>query len=326
MVNSMASGMVNGRSVGLVGSGLIGRGWMILFANAGYEVRAYDVSDEARASAADAVRANLELLEQEGMIDSAQALLQRIHFCTTMAEAVDGAEYVQESVHEVCAAKRAVFLQLGRIAAPEIVLASSCSTIPPEQFLADVEHRERCLIAHPFSPPHLIPLVELVPTRWTNERTLQRTRELMISLGQTPVLIRKPVVGFAVNRLQAAVINEALSLVDEGVIAPADLDLCVSQGLGLRWAFLGPFETMELNAPKGFMDYASKFGGVYRSILDTMRVDRPWSARAIAAVESWRRAELPSESDVVRRRLWRDHNLMKLAKLFRGPKLGGRRT
>ncbi len=165
-----------------------------------------------------------------------------------------------------------------------------------------------------------------MPTRWTSEPTLQRTRELLIGLGQAPVLIRKPVVGFAVNRLQAAVINEALSLVEEGVIAPADLDLCMSQGLGLRWAFVGPFETMELNAPKGFMDYATKFGGVYRSILDTMRVDRPWSARAISAVESWRRAELPGEADVVRRRLWRDHNLMKLAKLFRGPKLGGPRS
>lgn len=326
MVNSMAFETATTHSVALVGSGLIGRGWMILFANAGYDVRAYDISDEARANAADAVRANLQLLEAEGMIDSAQALLHRISFCASMAEAVEGAEYVQESVHEVCETKRSVFLQLGRVTAPETVLASSCSTFPPEQFLADVEHRERCLIAHPFSPPHLIPLVELVPTRWTSQQTLQRTRELMTSLGQTPVLIRKSVVGFAVNRLQAAVINEALSLVDEGVIAPADLDLCVSQGLGLRWAFLGPFETMELNAPKGFMDYASKFGGVYRSILDTMRVDRPWSARAIGAVETWRRAELPAEADIVRRRLWRDHNLMKLAKLFRGPKLGGRRS
>jgi 3-hydroxyacyl-CoA dehydrogenase len=325
MVNFMASEMAASRSVALIGSGLIGRGWMILFANAGYEVRVYDVSDEARTAAADAALANLQLLETEGMIDSAQALLQRIRFCASMAEAVIGAEYVQENVHEVCETKRSVFIQLGRLAARDTVLASSCSTIPPEQFLADVAHRERCLIAHPFSPPHLIPLVELVPTRWTSEHALQRTRELMVSLGQTPVLITKPVVGFAVNRLQAAVINEALSLVDEGVIAPADLDLCMSQGLGLRWAFLGPFETMELNAPKGFMDYATKFGAVYRSILDTMRVDRPWSARAIGAVESWRRTELPGEADVVRRRLWRDHNLMKLAKLFRGPKIGSRR-
>jgi hypothetical protein len=96
----------------------------------------------------------------------------------------------------------------------------------------------------------------------------------------------------------------------------------MSQGLGLRWAFLGPFETMELNAARGFKDYASKFAGVYRSILATMVVDRPWSAQAINAVERWRRAELPTEAEVTQRRLWRDHNLMRLGKLFRGPRLG----
>jgi L-gulonate 3-dehydrogenase len=312
--------------VALIGCGLIGRGWMILFANAGYRVRAYDESEQALERAAGAVRANLELLERERMIDSAEDLLSRVRFCSTMAEAVAGAGYVQESVHENREIKRSVFSELSRLAAPDAILASSCSSIPPEQFLDEVSHRERCLIAHPFSPPHLIPLVELVPAPWTGENALQRTRELMIELGQVPVLIRKPVVGFAVNRLQAAVINEALSLVADGVIAPADLDLCMSQGLGLRWAFIGPFETMELNAPKGFMDYATKFGGVYRSVLDTMRVDQPWSKEAIELVESWRRTELPGEEDVVRRRLWRDHTLMKLAKLFRGPRLGGPRA
>jgi L-gulonate 3-dehydrogenase len=312
------------RTVALIGCGLIGRGWMILFANAGYTVRAYDENERARGEAAGAVRSNLELLEQEGMIDSAEELLTRLRFCSTMAEAAEDVEYVQESVPEVCATKRAVFMELSHIAPSDAVLASSCSTIPPEAFLEHASHRERCLIAHPFSPPHLIPLVELVATRWTCERTLERTRELMTEIGQVPVFIRKPVVGFAVNRLQAAVINEALSLVAEGVISPADLDLCMSQGLGLRWAFIGPFETMELNAPKGFMDYATKYGGVYRSVLDTMRVDRPWSKEAIELVESWRRTELPGEADVVKRRLWRDHNLMRLAKLFRGSRLGAR--
>jgi L-gulonate 3-dehydrogenase len=109
------------------------------------------------------------------------------------------------------------------------------------------------------------------------------------------------------------------------VIDPEDLDLCVSQGLGLRWAFLGPFETMELNAPKGFLDYATKFAATYRSILDAMRVDRPWPTEALARVESWRRAVLPAEADVTRQRLWRDYNLIKLAKLFRGERLGGSR-
>jgi 3-hydroxyacyl-CoA dehydrogenase len=309
-------------AVALIGCGLIGRGWMILFANAGYEVRAYDASAEACGLAASAVKANLELLERERMIDSAVDLFGRVRFCSSMGEAVEGAEYVQESVPERREAKEAVFAELARLTRPETILASSCSSIPPEQFLEKVKHPERCLIAHPFSPPHLIPLVELVPSRLTSETTLRRTESLLRELGQAPVLINKPVVGFAVNRLQAAVINEALSLIAEGVIAPEDLDLCVSQGLGLRWAFMGPFETMELNAAKGFLDYATKFAGTYRSILDTMSLDRPWSNEALERVESWRRAQLPAEADVTRRRLWRDHNLMKLAKLFRGPKLG----
>jgi 3-hydroxyacyl-CoA dehydrogenase len=310
------------RSIALIGSGLIGRGWTILFANAGFRVRLYDQSPQALEQAAEAVRANLALLERERMIDSAEDLLSRVSYCATMAEAVAGVEYVQESVPEDREIKRAVFGELARLAAPDAVLASSCSSIPPAQFLEEARNRERCLIAHPFSPPHLVPLVELVPSPWTSDGTVRRTRELMIELGQVPVLIRKPVVGFAVNRLQAVVINEALSLVAEGVIDPADLDLCMSQGLGRRWAFIGPFETMELNAPRGFKDYATKYGGVYRSILDTVRVDRPWSKEAIDLVETWRRSELPAEADVVGRRLWRDHNLMKLAKLFRGPRLG----
>jgi 3-hydroxyacyl-CoA dehydrogenase len=309
--------------VALVGCGLIGRGWMMLFANAGYEVRAYDAGAQARELALSAVKANLELLERERMIESAADLLGRVRFCSSMAEAVDGAGYVQESVPESREAKQEVFSELGRLTRSDAILASSCSSIPPAQFLENVDHPERCLIAHPFSPPHLIPLVELVPSRRTSEATLRRTASLLRELGQAPVLINKPVVGFAVNRLQAAVINEALSLVADGVIAPEDVDLCMSQGLGLRWAFIGPFETMELNAPKGFLDYATKFAGTYRSILDTMNLDRPWSQEALERVESWRRAELPTEADVTERRLWRDHNLMKLAQLFRGPRLGG---
>jgi 3-hydroxyacyl-CoA dehydrogenase len=314
------------RVVGLIGCGLVGRGWMILFANAGYQVRAYDAGEPARRIAFDAVKANLELLERERLIDSAAELLGRVRLCASLAEAVEGAGYLQESVPESVEAKRAVFSELGRLARPEAILASSCSSIPPGQFLEDVTGPERCLIAHPFNPPHLVPLVELVPSRLTSEQTLQRTRELLEGLGQRPVLIRKPVVGFAVNRLQAALINEAISLVADGVIDPEDLDLCVSQGLGLRWAFIGPFETMELNASKGFLDYATKYEATYRSILDTMRVDRPWPAEALARVESWRRAVLPAEADVTRRRLWRDYNLMRLAKLFRGERLRGSRT
>src|ERR1700691_1297417 len=168
------------RSIALIGSGLIVRGWTILFANAGFRVRLYDQSPQALEQAAEAVRANLALLERERMIDSAEDLLSRVSYCATMAEAVAGVEYVQESGPEDREIKRAVFGELARLAAPDAVLASSCSSIPPAQFLEEARNRERCLIAHPFSPPHLVPLVELVPSPWTSDGTVRRTRELMI--------------------------------------------------------------------------------------------------------------------------------------------------
>lgn len=309
-------------TVALLGAGLIGRGWAILFANAGYGVRVYDADVQAPATAFEAIAANLGVLEAEGMIPDAAALLERIAFAPTLKAATEDASYVQESIKEDVAAKRATFEELGRVCAPEVILASSCSGIPPERFMASTRARERCLIAHPFSPPHLIPLVELVPTRWTSPAALETTRSLMVSLGQRPVLIHKPVQGFVVNRLQAAVINEALRLVGDEVIDAADLDLCMSQGLGLRWAFMGPFETMELNAPGGFSDYVTKFAGTYRAILTDMGISRSWSRSAIDMVERARRATLPEPQQIPARRLWRDQMLMKLAKLLRGPRLG----
>lgn len=310
-------------SIALVGSGLIGRGWAILFANAGCEVRVYDCDPAAAQRALPAIHDNLEVLEKEQMIDSAAALESRIRFTKTLAAAVEGVRYVQESVVESTQVKGEVFRELGDLTGPETILASSCSSIPPEEFMADVRHPERCLIAHPCSPPHLMPLVEVVTTRWTSPAVLKSTYERLLALGQRPVRVHKPVVGFAINRLQAVLIDAAISLVEEGIIDPEDVDLCMSQGLGLRWAFMGPFETMEMNSARGFKEYVTKYGGAYHGMLNAMRPTPHWNAQAVDRIEAWRRAEYPGEDDVTRRRLWRDQNLMRLAKLFRGPKLGG---
>jgi 3-hydroxyacyl-CoA dehydrogenase len=310
------------KTVALLGAGLIGRGWAMLFANADWDVRVFDADPEAAERALPAIGDNLELLEREGMIPSAADLARRVRFTATLAEAVDGASWVQESVFEDAALKAKVVGEAGELTAEDVILASSCSSIPPDLFMADVRHRERCVIAHPFSPPHLIPLVEIVPSSWTSPEVVERAKSQMIALGQKPVLIRKPVPGFAVNRLQAVVINEAILLVADGVISPEDLDACMSQGLGLRWAFIGPFETMELNAPLGFKAYVTKYGRLYRELLDDMRTDRPWSPAAVDEIEASMRPARPEEADISRRRLWRDHNLMRLSKLFRGPRFG----
>src|SRR6056297_2078669 len=255
---------VNDR-VALIGSGLIGRGWAILFARAGFEVQLHDSAPGAVDDALNSIAANVRLLQTQRLVSESEPLLARIKPAGSLAEAVDGAFYVQESVSEDAAVKREVFEALGRDTDPAAILASSCSTIPPAQFMDTVAGPERCIIAHPFNPPHLVPLVEIVLAPSTSSCTADETVSLMRAIGQRPVTIHKPVVGFAVNRLQAVVINEALRLVRDGVIAPEDLDLCMSEGLGRRWAFMGPFETMELNAHDGFQDYATRYSDVYRA-------------------------------------------------------------
>lgn len=310
------------KSVAVIGGGLIGRGWSMLFAQAGIEVRMWDAAAGALESARAAIVDNLKMLHGEALIEDASVLVGRIRYCASLEDALEGVSYVQESIVENLEAKHALFRAMGDITDKSVILASSCSSIPPEDFMTGVAFPERALIAHPFSPPHLIPLVEIVATRWTDKGVIEETKRFMREIGQSPVMIKKPVVGFAVNRLQAAVINEALLLVGDGVIEPEDLDLCMSQGLGLRWAFMGPFETMDLNAAKGFGEYLSKYGSLYRALLDDMSTERPWAEAAIEDVEAWRRGAFADEAAVAERRLWRDRNLARLGKLFRGPRLG----
>ncbi|MBM3517759.1 MAG: 3-hydroxyacyl-CoA dehydrogenase [Alphaproteobacteria bacterium] len=303
--------------VGLIGAGLIGRGWAIVFARAGYEVALFDARAESVREALDWVSPALADMQNAGLIEHARPIEVRIRGSASLAEAVAGAVYVQESVTEDRAVKNATFQAMARVAAPEAVLASSCASIPPSSFLADVPGRERCLIAHPCNPPHLIPVVEVVTTPWTSERTLTRGWTMLEQIGQVPVRINKEITGFALNRLQAAVIGEAMNLVAEGVISPRDLDRCMKNGLGLRWSFMGPFETMDLNAPGGFLDYASKFGEAYQNMTRDLHVKRPWKQRALRAIATWRRGEVPAEH-LGERRAWRDRNLMTVGRLLRG--------
>jgi 3-hydroxyacyl-CoA dehydrogenase len=229
--------------IAIVGSGLIGRSWAIVFARAGHEVALYDSVADHVDTALTIIEGSLRDLESLSLIGSASQVRARMRAAGSLAETLDGADHVQESVPEDRELKHRVFAEMDALASADAILASSCSAIPGSQFL-DVPGRTRCLIAHPVSPPYLVPLVELVPTPWTSSETVESCRRLMEEVGQVPILVRKEVHGFVLNRLQAAVINEAMYLVDEGVVAPDDLDKTMRDGLGLRWSFMGPFETM----------------------------------------------------------------------------------
>lgn len=299
------------RKVALVGVGTIGRGWAALFAKADFEVALYDPDPESIALALEGIRTTLEELSRFGLLADPLTAWRRLRPAASVAEALEGVGYVQESVPEDVDLKRRTLAELDRLAAPEAIISSSCSSLLPVEIFREVAAPGRCLIAHPFNPPHLLPLVELLVGPQTSEATLARTSALMSQLGQTPVVLRKPVPGYVVNRLQAAVVNEAMHLVAQGVISPGDLDLCMTASLGRRWSFLGPFETMDLNADDGVAGYAQRFGASYHDIGADLGVAQPWAEDAIKAVIRARRAEIPLEG-LQARREWRDRRLMRL--------------
>lgn len=301
--------------IGIVGTGVIGRGWAVVFARAGYDVRLYDAAPGAADAARDAVADTLGPLETAGHVQGLDAILGRLTPVATLAEAVKGATYVQESIVEDPAAKATIFREMDAVADADTILASSCSSLPPSGFLKDVPGNNRCLVAHPFNPAYLMPLVELVPSAWTSETTIEHTRDFLKSLGQVPVVVRKEVDGYVGNRLQAAVVNEAMYLVGQGVISPSDLDATLRWGLGLRWALMGPFETMDLNADQGIGEYMAKFGHAYQSMGAVLGVREPWTPEAIEQVAASRRRDVPVENLPARRR-WRDHMLFETRALM----------
>jgi 3-hydroxyacyl-CoA dehydrogenase len=214
-------------TVACVGAGTIGAGWAVVFARAGLEVRVFD-PDPRR----------LERLEVDGHVVS----------CTELEVALAGAAYVQESVPEQLELKRATFAELDRRTPPEVVLASSASALPMTAVAAGLAHPERCLVVHPFNPPYVLPLDEIVPGEQTSPAVTEGVRAFMTSVGQRPIVCRKEVPGFVGNRLQMALLREALYLHREGVATVADIDSCLTDGLGLRWALLGPFAVEHTNA------------------------------------------------------------------------------
>jgi L-gulonate 3-dehydrogenase len=161
------------------------------------------------------------------------------------------------------------------------------------------------------NPPHLVPLVELVPAPWTDPAILPWLRAMMQAAGQAPIVVNREIEGFILNRLQGVLLKEAWALFEEGYASAADIDLCVSQGLGLRWSFMGPFETIDLNAPGGVDDYARRLGPLYHSIAQSRSNPQPWSPELIERARSERRAALAQEK-LPERSAWRDRRLMAL--------------
>jgi L-gulonate 3-dehydrogenase len=252
--------------IAVIGAGLIGRSWAIVFAVAGWDVALHDADPQAAEAALGGVAEGLADLARHGLIEDAPAAGGRVRITATLAQALDGASFVQENLPETVPVKQAIFTELDRHAAPDAILASSTSSIVPSLFTESLPGRQRCLVAHPVNPPHLVPLVELLGSPWTSPAVIAEARQIYQAVGQVPITVNREIEGFILNRLQGALLAEAFRLVGEGYVSPQDLDKTLQDGLGLRWSFMGPFATIELNAPGGVSDYCARYAGFYRRL------------------------------------------------------------
>ena len=282
-----------------------------MFARAACTVTLWDQVPLQTTQALTFIADRLPELRAAGLLtDEPETVLARIQPMQSLWATVRDAEYIQECGPERTDVKTDLFTELERAARPDAVIASSSSGIPASAFTEHLTTRHRCLIAHPVNPPYLVPLVEICPSPWTDPAVTERARDIMVQVGQVPATVNKEIDGFALNRLQGALLAEAFRLLSDDVISPADLDALVKDGLGLRWSFMGPLETIDLNAPGGLADYCDRYGALYAKMQQQMKL-LDWDAALVNRLHAARRAELPSNMQPVRQE-WRDRRLMAL--------------
>ncbi len=300
-------------TVAMIGTGLIGTGWSVVFARAGWNVSLYDIEPGKAKQSADQAATTLRFLETEGLVTASADAIARLRPVTTLEEAVEGATYVQENVLETAEQKLDVFEKLDRLVPAEVVCGSSSSTIPVSEFSENLATKHRCIVVHPMTPPYLVPVVEVVPAPWTAPETTDYAMNLMTEIDMQPIKLNKEIFGFVLNRFQVGLINEAMHLVEEGVASPEDIEKTLTYGLGLRWSFIGMFQTMDLLAPTGFGEYAKKFGHSYTKLGKQLVVDREWTETAIDKVDDYLRKDLPIDQ-LPARAGWRDEKLVNLTR------------
>jgi L-gulonate 3-dehydrogenase len=298
-------------TVGIIGTGLIGRAWANVFARAGWDVRLWDPDAAALANAPHLIEEALHDVARHGLAKDPAAAAKRLKVATSLEDATADAELVQESGPERLDVKRDAFARLDAAASADTILATSSSFIVTSRFAEGLKGRHRCLVAHPVNPPHVVPIVELSGAPFTAPETISRARAIYESVGQVPIVVKKEIDGFILNRMQAVLLSEAMRLVGEGFVSAEDLDKTIRDGLGLRWAFMGPFETIELNAPGGIPDYCARYGEtLYRTSAEPVKPE-VWGEENVGrAVESWGRA--PSSEAILKKQRWRDDRIAAL--------------
>ena len=296
--------------VAVVGCGVVGASWALVFARAGLHVSLFDAAPAAQQQAVAFVRSALTDDDAAHVAGRAavDVAMDRVTTTSSLEEALIDVDYVQESAPERLQIKRELYKLFDTLAPANVVIGSSTSGLPASAFTEGLVHASRCLVVHPINPPHLIPLVEIVPAPWTAPEAVAAAAAIMRKVGQAPILLSREINGFVVNRLQSAMLAEAFRLVEDGICDSADVDRAVADGLGLRWFFMGPFETIDLNAQAGIAEYCKNLGPMYHGLAQEQADPRDWSPALVKTIEDQRRLITPAEG-LADRRSWRDRCL-----------------
>ena len=268
------------KNVGVIGGGLIGASWAAIFSKTGFNVFVYDPFPDVFQTYKSRVTSFLEELKSIDETINIEESLNRISANVTIEDLCSNVEYIQESAPEILSVKQELFAKLDNLAPDEVVIGSSSSAMPISSITQNLKGQHRCIIAHPANPPHLIPCVEICPGENTSNKTIEKTKEIFTASGASIVNVKKEIDGFILNRLQGALLNEAMRLYSDGYASSDEIDATIRDGLGLRWAFMGPFETIDLNAPGGIKDYISRYGPMYIEMAKNQTKIPDWSEEA----------------------------------------------
>lgn len=295
---------------------MIGRNWTIIFTAYGYRVQLYDINQELLSKAKELIKTDLTELVKSKSARTESSVEDRLALISTtdsLRECVSSAIHIQECVFENVEMKQKIFKEIDELLEVDnksTTLASSTSFCMPSVLFKDVvKHIDQCIVAHPINPPLFVRLVELVCHPKTNQEVVERTRQLMSTVGQKPVVLRKEVNGFALNILQSAILHQAFGMIQDGIINAEDLDVVMTEGLAPRYAFIGPWMTAHLNA-NGLGDYFDRYGkSLYAVTSERPLVPMEGETASIIARELERQVPLDKLPE---KRAWRDSCLKDL--------------
>ena len=258
----------------VIGAGLIGLSWAALFLANGLRVRVYDPRPDLEEAVREALAKAAPALQQLGFETAGfetAGFQERLRIESDLESAARNAALVQESGPEQIEFKRQCFARLEQLVSPGALMLSSTSTLRATQIAREMKHPERMMVGHPFNPPHIMPLVEIVPGEKTAPEAVAEAAAFYRTLGKAPVVLHREINGFVGNRLQAAVLRESIYLVQQGVVSVEELDTVVTNSLGLRWSAVGPLQGIHLGGgPGGISHFLTHLGPVFQGLFDEL--------------------------------------------------------